>query len=1284
METPFAHIPHPLIRDGRSQLDRRNDALLPESAPIDGRNLGDLLQYLLEYARQINFYDQDHLHRDGDWAQAFQNSIPFQYAIIGGFGLDDIETRFEEVSRSIRRRLSFHSLNPLFDLLFDMAARLETWLFSLSNDTTGLKTAIENLIETNLRARMLKVIGLANGAGKWGYQRSKNQDNLEDFWKLSAFEIYKVDPAILSIKGSQKIKTLEALEILEEQYRTFFKGLQEIISIAQDEAMLEKTITGTEDQDHEPHLALIFSFLLLFKELQGNLNDLSTSHLDFFYRKTLHLKELPIVPDKAHLVFELAKMVETEVVLEKGERFKAGKDDNGQDIIFQLEDEIVLDKTVVADLRTIFIDQGESGAFIPDSLSAVYAAPVANSADGKGEKFAKGQTPSWKTTGASRSKWTNPDTGKLEAHPFARLGFVLASKVLFLREGKRRICVFIEVADDCLPQTPLSAEFDVWLSTEKGWIPTQPVALTLNGTTLGFEITLEPDFPPVIYPGAKLLESDYGHELPMIKLELKQQTNSDSPYYWLRLLQVSRISIDAYVCDLRNLVVQNDLSVMDPNKPFQPFGPAPKKNSSNFLIGSEEIFCKEWQAIDINIKWKDKPADFGEHYKGYVPTPSEGSYVSTVDVLSGKNWIPASGSPVRLFLDDGNRISKDGQVCSHPDFTYSHIENAGAEPCPVPPSIVNGYTNDLECGFLRLKLGEVDFLHEEYPKVLAAQLLTISEAATLNPANNVALGGENNKILLLNLDAYNDLKQNLTQTVSKTTATKTSVNNLFNGPFLSLPQRHQTAMALSQEAKDFAGSSNSDFGKLYEELDPIPNPPYTPLIESLSLDYHARATTANQGIQFIHLHPWQGTYEAFEPVEPASPTVLPCFIDEGALYIGLDQFKPGSILNLLFQMEPSTADPDTDKAVVCWEYLRGNTWKPLLPDEEVLTDGTKGLIQSGIARIAVPLDISNEKTTIMPPGLHWIKARALLRTPAISETLAVHAQAAAGIFVPAPENDLLRLSQPLEEGKIAKFVNPKAAVKGVRQPYPGFGGRPSENPDHFYQRISEHLRHKGRAISLYDYEALVLQAFPEVYKVKCITHTLGRRGEEKDYELCPGFVTVVVVPDLEKVNAEDIFQPRLPAATLQAIKEFLKKRMSPFIRLEVLNPIYETVAVTATIQFRKGKSENFYLKQLEKDVQAFLAPWSSPENRHDISFGGQVYYSLILDFIEKRPYVEYVLDLRISGAGEEKTDTVKAKTSRSVLTTAGTHQFKLAAENDLLPANALQAGQGIGYDMISE
>ena len=297
MQNSFAHIQHPLSRDGLSQQDRLNEKLDTASAPVDGRELSDLLRYLYEYARQVNYYKESHEFRSGDWIPFFQQSIPFQYALIGGFDLENFESRLEEISRSIERRLSFSSLNLLFDLILETARNLEQWLSALPEDKSGLKTAIESLIDTNLRSRMRKLIGLANAAGKWGYQNPKDANALARYWGLSLPEIYAVDASILSLRGSQKYKVLEAKKILEELYRTFWKGLQAIVELANDEEQLLKSLENEGQQNHEPHLGLVFTFLLLFKELQGSLNELSDAHLDFFYRRTLQLKEQPYLAD---------------------------------------------------------------------------------------------------------------------------------------------------------------------------------------------------------------------------------------------------------------------------------------------------------------------------------------------------------------------------------------------------------------------------------------------------------------------------------------------------------------------------------------------------------------------------------------------------------------------------------------------------------------------------------------------------------------------------------------------------------------------------------------------------------------------------------------------------------------------------------------------------------------------------------------------------------------------------------------------------------------------------
>ena len=46
-------------------------------------------------------------------------------------------------------------------------------------------------------------------------------------------------------------------------------------------------------------------------------------------------------------------------------------------------------------------------------------------------------------------------------------------------------------------------------------------------------------------------------------------------------------------------------------------------------------------------------------------------------------------------------------------------------------------------------------------------------------------------------------------------------------------------------------------------------------------------------------------------------------------------------------------------------------------------------------------------------------------------------------------------------------------------------GRPAEDRQSLLTRPSARLRHKQRAASPWDYERLVLEAFPHVFKVKC-------------------------------------------------------------------------------------------------------------------------------------------------------------------------------------------------------
>ena len=449
---------------------------------------------------------------------------------------------------------------------------------------------------------------------------------------------------------------------------------------------------------------------------------------------------------------------------------------------------------------------------------------------------------------------------------------------------------------------------------------------------------------------------------------------------------------------------------------------------------------------------------------------------------------------------------------------------------------------------------------------------------------------------------------------------------------------------------------------------PIPNEPWTPTIKNISLDYSACAT--KEDIELIHLYPFEGTYK-HEDLE-ALPTLLPVFKEEGTLYLGLSSLRPGSTLNLLLQLAEATADSERDRALVNWHYLANNQWIPLRPGFEITSDETKGLTVSGIVKIAVPRGISRTGNTVMPTDLFWIKASVseedesvqckindqslapINKVKAVSETIAVHTQAARVTFKPGSANDLLRLNSALPASSITKMAEPEAGVKKMEQPYPSFNGKAPEAGGSFYNRVSEQLRHKGRAIAGFDYETLVLEAFQQIFKVKCINHDFGlSAGDYKlDLELAPGFVTLAVIPDLTKLTAGQGLEPRAPVSVLEEIKAFLKKRVSPFVRLKVLNPRYEKVNIKVHVRLRKGKDKAYYGAKLKEDLTFFFAPWFISKDSHKLVFGQPVSESEVIKFVEKLDYVDFITCLALSTAEAPKEilKVVEPRTARSILT----------------------------------
>ena len=241
-------------------------------------------------------------------------------------------------------------------------------------------------------------------------------------------------------------------------------------------------------------------------------------------------------------------------------------------------------------------------------------------------------------------------------------------------------------------------------------------------------------------------------------------------------------------------------------------------------------------------------------------------------------------------------------------------------------------------------------------------------------------------------------------------------------------------------------------------------------------------------------------------------TLLPQYENEGELYVGLDQVIPLSTLKILFQLAEGTSNPLKDIQQVNWFYLSNNNWVSF--EKTDVQDATSNFTQSGIISFSIPATLTKDNS-ILDASLYWIKAVVVENADAICKPINILAQ----VIKVRLQDDKAKgiyFKKELPPQTISKLLVADAAVKKIDQPYDSFGGRTKEKPEQFYTRVSERLRHKQRAIAVWDYEKIILEKFPSVYKAKCVNHTglmdTGVPGKLKYSETLPGHVTIVTIP----------------------------------------------------------------------------------------------------------------------------------------------------------------------------
>lgn len=525
---------------------------------------------------------------------------------------------------------------------------------------------------------------------------------------------------------------------------------------------------------------------------------------------------------------------------------------------------------------------------------------------------------------------------------------------------------------------------------------------------------------------------------------------------------------------------------------------------------------------------------------------------------------------------------------------------------------------------------------------------------TLSPNNLYVTGNdyfkakvsvENNESLVTVNDAFPLFTKNGEIFESNLSVTNTNYTTGKNGPIkLSLNQSFLHTL----------------FPKVYalalktEEDTVLPNEPYTPIIEKIELSYTASqelefgiSQTANlEKIQLFNEHPF-GQAETSE-------ILVPTYCAGGELYIGLENTEALQQVQLLFQLLEGTENPLADSfsssEKITWAVLSNNSWMELSSDY-LLGNTTDNFLKTGIVTITIPRE-ATENNTLLPSELVWLRAKSPKSFDAVCRFIDIHAQVVTSTFV-NNGNELTHLENGLPAETISKLTERDSAIKSILQPYNSFGGKPEESDESYYRRVSERIRHRDRAISLWDYEHLILEKFPEVYKVKCLNHT-----KTNDYH-APGSVTVVVIPDIKNNNAFDIFQPRLSTAKRNEVQNYINELNTFFVSAEIINPDYEEVEVTLGVKFNVGFDENFYTKQIEEDIKKYLSPWAYSETSI-LNFGVAFHKNKLISYLENQPYVDFLDDVIVkhrtseTSAYVEKTNVIPSS-PKAILVSAKKH-----------------------------
>jgi hypothetical protein len=411
-----------------------------------------------------------------------------------------------------------------------------------------------------------------------------------------------------------------------------------------------------------------------------------------------------------------------------------------------------------------------------------------------------------------------------------------------------------------------------------------------------------------------------------------------------------------------------------------------------------------------------------------------------------------------------------------------------------------------------------------------------------------------------------------------------------------------------------------------KKLVPVPNPPFSPQAEYINIDYVSEdeisVTKRYEGFgeSLSHLHPFGenvldifGTQKAFR--------IVPDFINRGNLLFGFDNVIGGETIRLYTSLLPQQKEIDRDKfPEIVWYYGDEYGWT-LLPQNNVLRDETRKLLESGTIEIKIPDHIHETETSLK--NLFWLRASISKNVENLSDVKGFYLHVLKVERELSDDIDVLKGLNSLLPGKISEPQSRIPGLAEVIQLVQTAGGKIAEDEITMRVRLSERISHRNRAVNAIDFEKIVLENFGAIKKAKCFPCTDSKQNR-------PGVVTIAVIPETDgKVRT-----PMAGCKLLIDIEDFLQGYSNMFATIDVINPVYEYLQVRCKVTLKKTRSEGFYLRLLNHEINNYIAYWEMTDEAP--VFGHTISLIDLSNFIRSLEYVVRIRNFSVLHLREEE------------------------------------------------